>query len=100
MIGHAMIPGMNSTHRFAFPTAIHFGPGARHLVLEHLEARDVRRPLIVTDRGLAGLAILHDFAEELEGLAVKVYAGVAGNPVRRQVDDGAAAFRAHQADAV
>ena len=95
-----MIPGMNSTHRFAFPTAIHFGPGARHLVAEHLKAQGVRRPLIVTDKGLAALPILHDFAEELEGLEVKVYAGVAGNPVKKQVDDGVAAYKAHRADGV
>ncbi len=53
MIGHAMIPRMNTTHRFAFPTTIHFGPGARHLVAEHLKAQGVKRPLIVTDKGLA-----------------------------------------------
>jgi hypothetical protein len=100
MIGHAMIPGMNSVHRFAFPTAIHFGPGARHRVGEHLRAQGVKRPLIVTDKGLSVLPILHDFAEELEGLEVKVYAGVAGNPVRKQVDDGVAAYQAHRADAV
>ena len=100
MIGHAMIPGMNTPHRFAFPTTIHFGPGARHLVADHLKSQGVKRPLVVTDKGLAVLPILHDFAEELEGLDVKVYAGVAGNPVRKQVDDGVAAFKAHRADAV
>ncbi len=95
-----MIPRMNTTHRFAFPTTIHFGPGARHLVAEHLKAQGVKRPLIVTDKGLAVLPVLHDFAAELEGLEVKVYAGVSGNPVRKQVDDGVAAYRAHRADAV
>ena len=86
--------------KFSFPTEIHFGPGARHLVAEHLKQQGVKRPLIVTDKGLAALAILHDFAESLAGLDVKVYAGVFGNPVKKQVDDGAAAFRAHRADCV
>jgi alcohol dehydrogenase class IV len=85
---------------FSFPTLIHFGPGARNLVAGHLKRHGVKRPLIVTDRGLAALAILHDFAETLSGLEVKVYAGVFGNPVKRQVDDGTAAFRAHRADCV
>ena len=67
--------------KFAFPTPIHFGPGARKLVAEHLKEQGLARPLIVTDKGLAALPILHDFAESLEGLAVKVYAGVLGNPV-------------------
>lgn len=86
--------------RFSFPTAIHFGPGARSLVAEHLKQQGLKRPLIVTDKGLGTLPILHEFAEGLEGLEVKVYAGVFGNPVKKQVDDGAAAFKAHGADCV
>ena len=54
-------------HRFAFPTTIHFGAGARSLVADHLKAQGLQRPLIVTDRGLATLPILHDFAEGLDG---------------------------------
>ena len=99
-MGHAMIHRMNTVNRFSFPTTIHFGPGARALVAGHLREHGVKRPLIVTDKGLAALAILHDFAESLEGFQVKVYAGVAGNPVKKQVDDGVAAFREHRADGV
>ena len=99
-MAHAMIRKMNTVHRFAFPTEIHFGPGSRSLVAAHLRQHNLKRPLIVTDKGLATLAILHDFAESLDGLDVKVYAGVSGNPVRKQVDDGAAAFREHRADCV
>jgi alcohol dehydrogenase class IV len=86
--------------RFAFPTTIHFGAGARKLVAGHLKELGLARPLIVTDKGLGTLPILHDFAESLEGLEAKVYAGVFGNPVKKQVDDGAAAFREHRADCV
>ncbi|MGZ5099827.1 MAG: iron-containing alcohol dehydrogenase [Usitatibacter sp.] len=86
--------------KFSFPTTIHFGPGARKLVAGHLKQQGVKRPLIVTDKGLATLPILHDFAASLEGLEVKVYAGVVGNPVKRQVDDGVAAFKAHRTDCV
>jgi alcohol dehydrogenase class IV len=86
--------------KFAFPTTIHFGPGARKLVAEHLRQQGLKRPLIVTDKGLGTLAILHDFAESLDGLDVKVFAGVFGNPVKQQVDDGAAAYKAHRADCV
>ena len=41
--------------RFAFPTPIHFGAGARRLVAGHLNEAGLRRPLIVTDRALAAL---------------------------------------------
>ena len=84
--------------QFSFPTAIHFGPGARRLAGPHLVARGLRRPLVVTDRGLAGLPILAEFVATLGGLDARVYAGVHGNPVARQVDDGVAAFREHRAD--
>jgi alcohol dehydrogenase class IV len=86
--------------QFAFPTAITFGPGARTLVAEHLGKRGVKRPLVVTDRGLASLLILKDFTASLDGLAVSVYAGVYGNPVKQQVIDGVKAYRTHNADCV
>src|SRR5260221_7164098 len=89
-----------SISKFAFPTTIHFGAGARKLVAAHLKEKGLKRPLIVTDMGLAPLPILHDFAESLDALDVKVYAGVHGNPVKKQVDDGAAAYREHKADSV
>ncbi|MCC7326350.1 MAG: iron-containing alcohol dehydrogenase [Burkholderiales bacterium] len=89
-----------SIERFAFPTTIHFGAGARRRVVGHLQAEGIKRPLLVTDRGIAALELLPAFLSELEGLDVAVYSDIAGNPVRRQVMDGAAAYRAHRADAV
>ncbi|MCC7218182.1 MAG: iron-containing alcohol dehydrogenase [Burkholderiales bacterium] len=86
--------------RFAFPTTIHFGAGARRLVADHLKAQGVRRPLVVTDRGIASLPLLPAFVADLPGLDVGVYSDISGNPVRRQVMAGAAAYRAHGADAV
>jgi alcohol dehydrogenase class IV len=87
-------------HRFAFPTEIHFGPGARRAAADYLKARGCRRPLIVTDKGIAALPLLAEFQSTLAGLAVEVYAGVWGNPVKGQVDAGVAAFKRHNADAV
>jgi len=89
-----------SIHRFAFPTDIHFGPGARREAAAYLAAQGCKRPLIVTDKGIAALPLLGDFKSTLQGLAVEVFAGVAGNPVTSQVDAGVAAFRQHGADAV
>ena len=89
-----------SITRFAFPTPIHFGAGARKLVGEHLLAQGFRRPLIVTDRALAALPLLAEFRGHLGGLEVAVFDGVFGNPTASQVMAGAAAFKAHGADAV
>src|SRR5438046_9544350 len=86
--------------RFAFPTTIHFGPGARKLVAGQLRDNGRLRPLVVTDRGLATLPLFRAFCAELPGLDVATYSGVVGNPVRSQVMEGAEAFRSHRADAV
>jgi alcohol dehydrogenase class IV len=87
-------------HRFAFPTSIRFGAGARREVAPHLRSAGKARPLVVTDRGLAALPVFARFMEELREVDAAVYAGVAGNPVRAQVSDGVAAFRAHRADSI
>jgi len=87
-----------SVHKFAFPTTIHFGAGARKLVAEHLAAEGVKRPLIVTDKGLASLSILHDFKASLKGS--EIFSGVHGNPTASQVTEGVAAYKAHAADGV
>jgi hypothetical protein len=86
--------------RFAFPTTIHFGPGARRLVGEHLKAQGIGRPLIVTDRGIAPLPLLQEFVGGLAGLKVAVYSEIWGNPVKSQVENGVAAYRSHRADSI
>ena len=86
--------------RFSFPTNILFGPGARKLVADHLAAQGIRRPLIVTDRGIAPLPMLSALIADLPGLDVSVYSEIGGNPVKSQVDGGVAAYKAHRADAV
>ena len=91
---------MMSVQGFSFPTAIRFGAGARREVADHLRGQGIKRPLIVTDRALAALPVLAEFRTHLGGLDVAVFAGVFGNPTCAQVMDGAAAFKAHGADAV
>lgn len=85
---------------FSFPTAIQFGPGARKLVADHLKQQGLKRPLIVTDRALAALPVLAEFRSHLGGLDLAVFGGVFGNPTCSQVMDGAAAYKAHDADCV
>jgi alcohol dehydrogenase class IV len=87
-------------NKFAFPTAILFGDGARRQVASHLVEAGHTRPLVVTDRGLAALPVFARFVDGLGGVAHAVFSGIGGNPVRSQVMDGAAAFRAHNADSV
>lgn len=85
---------------FSFPTPIEFGAGARKRVQAHLLGQGCKRPLIVTDKALAALPVLAEFRSHLGGLDLAVFAGVFGNPTCSQVMDGAAAFKAHNADCV
>jgi alcohol dehydrogenase class IV len=89
-----------SLSSFSFPTDIRFGPGARREVAQHLQDQGLRRPLIVTDRGLAALPALAEFQSHLGGLDVLVFGGVFGNPTASQVMAGAAAYKTHRADCV
>ncbi|CAM5797526.1 iron-containing alcohol dehydrogenase [Rhizobacter fulvus] len=91
-----------SITKFSFPTTIHFGAGARALAGPHLREQGLKRPLIVTDKGLAALPLIAELKAGLEaaGLTVAVYGGVFGNPTGSQVMSGAAAYRAHEADCV
>jgi alcohol dehydrogenase class IV len=87
-------------HTFSFPTEIRFGAGARHQIATHLAEKGFRRPLVVTDAGLAALPAFASLVEGLQGgpLEVAVFSGVAGNPVESQVVAGAEAWKAHRAD--
>jgi alcohol dehydrogenase class IV len=87
-------------HRFAFPTSIVFGAGARKEVASHLIAAGCSRPLVVTDRGVAALPMLGGFLRDLQGVAHAVFSGIGGNPVRGQVAHGTHAYREHHADSV
>jgi alcohol dehydrogenase class IV len=85
---------------FNFPTPIHFGPGARLRIADHLKEHGLRRPLVVTDRGLAALPIFAEMLRSLSELEAAPFSGVGGNPVVSQVTAGVEAFRAHRADSI
>ncbi|MGH6939440.1 iron-containing alcohol dehydrogenase [Hypericibacter sp.] len=85
-----------------FPTEIRFGAGR----IEELGALCVRfgmkRPLIVTDRGLAATALAERVltAADVAGVAPRFFTGLQENPTGGNVEEGVAAFRAWNADGV
>ena len=88
--------------KFSFPTTIHFGAGARKLLAAHLRSMNLKRPLIVTDKGLAALPLIAEISADLSaaGLVPSTYGGIWGNPIGSQVMNGAAAYKVHHADCV
>jgi alcohol dehydrogenase class IV len=89
-----------SLSRFSFPTAIQFGLGARSQLKVLLAKQGFKRPLLVTDRGLAGLPVFDAIRQDLDahGMQTGVFSGIWGNPVKSQVTAGVEAFRSHAAD--
>jgi hypothetical protein len=87
---------------FSFPTLIHLGPGVRREVGPHLAAQGARRPLVVTDKGLAALPLPKELMDGLRAASLEpaLFSDVAGNPVDAQVTAGVAAYRAHRADSI
>jgi alcohol dehydrogenase class IV len=89
-------------YRFSFPTMIHFGPGVRAQLKDHLKAQGVKRPLIVTDRGIAPLPMLKEIENALKAgdLAAATFSEIWGNPVKSQVTAGVQAYKKHNADSI
>jgi alcohol dehydrogenase class IV len=94
--------GHMSTYRFSFPTPIHFGPGVRHQIGAHLKEQGLKRPMIITDRGIAGLPLLKQIEGELTkaGLTASTFSEIWGNPVKTQVEAGVKAYKASGADSI
>ena len=83
----------------SFPPPSSLAFGARKLVADHLHEQGLKRPLIVTDRALGALPVLAEFKSTLTGLDVAVLRRLR-QPNLQQVMDGAAAYKAHNADCV
>lgn len=88
--------------RFSYPTPIHFGAGVRSQLPEFVKAQGLKRPLFVTDRGVATLPwygkLMGSISES--GANTASFSEIWGNPVKSQVTAGVAAYKAHQADSV
>ena len=87
---------------FSFPTLIFFGPGVRNEVGPHLLSQGVKRPLLVTDKGLAALPLPKELMDSVRGagLSPALFSDIAGNPVESSVTAGVAAYREHKADGI
>ena len=83
------------TANWSYPTAVRFGPGRIKELADACRAAGITRPLLVTDAGLAKLAITTQAFGLLKeaGLPVALFSDVQSNPVESNVEAGSAVFR-------
>ncbi|WP_322865327.1 iron-containing alcohol dehydrogenase [Aquicoccus sp. G2-2] len=93
---------MTLTANWSYPTAIRFGAGRIVEIGEACAGAGMKRPLLVTDRGLAGLEITAQVLDRMEaaGLGRGMFAQVDPNPNEGNLAAGVAAFKAGGHDGV
>ncbi len=85
-----------------YPTAVKFGAGRIRELPDHCKALGWRRPLLVTDPGLARLPMIDAAmqAARAAGLDVALFSELKPNPVAKNVEDGITVLRAGRHDGV
>src|SRR5437868_14100777 len=85
-----------------FPTAIKFGAGRVKELAELCQANGMKRPLFVTDPGLAQMPMVAAILGDLKkaGLGVALFADVRPNPVEANLLAGIKAYKAGKHDGV
>ncbi len=87
---------------WSFPTTIVFGAGAVGTVASYVQRTGAKRALLVCDSGVVKVGIAERVRSLLEkgGVPTAVFDRVDPNPIERNVFDGVAAYRAHEASCV
>ncbi|WP_331371662.1 iron-containing alcohol dehydrogenase [Sinorhizobium chiapasense] len=86
---------MTITANWSYPTAVKFGAGRIKELADHCKALGMKKPLLVTDRGLAPMAITQNALDILEagGLGRAIFADVDPNPNDKNLEAGVRAFK-------
>ena len=93
---------MTLTANWSYPTAIRFGAGRIAELADACAAAGISKPLLVTDKGLAGLEITTRALDLLEeaGLGRAIFSEVDPNPTEENVLAGVQAYTAGGHDGV
>jgi len=93
---------MSLTGNWSYPTAIKFGAGRISELPEACAQAGIKRPLLVTDKGLADLPVTQSTLDVLEaaGLGRAMFSEVDPNPNETNLDAGVAVYKAGGHDGV
>ena len=85
---------MSITANWSYPTAIRFGAGRISEIADACAAAGIKKPLLITDRGLASMAITTRTLDLLEaaGLGRAIFADVDPNPNEKNAEAGVKAY--------
>lgn len=85
---------MTLTANWGYPTPIRFGAGRIKEIAEACEVAGIKKPLLVTDKGLANLPITTSTLDLMEeaGLGRALFAEVDPNPTEKNLAAGVEAF--------
>jgi alcohol dehydrogenase class IV len=86
---------MSTKANWNYPTAVRFGAGRIAELAEALQAADIRKPLFVTDAGLAGLPVTQRVLDILReaGVETAMFSDVKPNPISANVEAGIKVLR-------
>ncbi|MBB3522516.1 iron-containing alcohol dehydrogenase [Rhizobium sp. BK456] len=85
----------NITANWSYPTSVKLGRGRIKEVADACKSLGIKKPLLVTDRGLASMAITKNALDILEdaGLGRAIFADVDPNPNEKNLEAGVKAFK-------
>ena len=86
---------MSITANWSYPTLIKMGAGRISELADHCKSLGMKKPLLVTDRGLAPMAITQHALDILEagGLGRAIFADVDPNPNEKNLEAGVKAYK-------
>ena len=87
---------------FTFPTHIVFGNGTIQTIPKELSKFQIKKALIVADKGLLQAGLIDIVTQQLEiaGVQYAIYDGVQGNPIEQDVYDGVKVYKNNVCDFV
>lgn len=93
---------MSIVANWSYPTAVKMGAGRIRELADACKALGIKKPLLVTDRGLASMAITQNALDILDaaGLGRAIFADVDPNPNEKNLEAGVKAFKAGGHDGV
>jgi alcohol dehydrogenase class IV len=85
-----------------YPTAVKLGAGRIRELPQWCESLGMRRPLLITDPGLAALPLIGSVLAHCRSASLEcgLFHDIKGNPTGKNVDDGVANFKAGDHDGV